>query len=62
MFKDDSSRTRAILLSMRRLQWWPGAKSDPYCIVNVGDAAAATAVVNQSLEPQWGETFFLFCR
>ncbi|EFN50817.1 hypothetical protein CHLNCDRAFT_141758 [Chlorella variabilis] len=39
--------------------WWPGSKSDPYAVLNIGDSAAATAVVQQSLEPQWGETFFL---
>ena len=39
------------------LQWFPGSKSDPYAVLNIGYSAGATAVVNQSLEPQWGETF-----
>lgn len=44
------------------LQWWPGAKSDPFVVVNVGDSAAVTSVVKQNLDPEWGETFYLFVR
>ncbi|KAL4857581.1 Phospholipase A(1) DAD1 [Chlorella vulgaris] len=31
--------------------WWPGARSDPYVVLNIGDSAAATSVVKQTLEP-----------
>lgn len=44
------------------LQWWPSSKSDPYAVVNIGDSAAATSVINQELNPQWGESFYLFAR
>ncbi|PRW20266.1 alpha beta-hydrolase isoform A [Chlorella sorokiniana] len=40
--------------------WWPSSKSDPYAVVNIGDSAAATSVVNQELNPRWGESFYLF--
>lgn len=44
------------------VQWWPGAKSDPFVVLNVGDSAAATSVVKQDLNPVWDETFYLFIR
>ena len=43
-------------------QWWPSSKSDPYAVINVGDSAAATSVISQELNPQWGESFYLFVR
>lgn len=49
-------------ITPRALQWWPGAKSDPYAVVSVGDSSAATSAITQTLEPQWGETFYLYVR
>lgn len=43
-------------------QWWPSSKSDPYAVVNIGDSGAATSVINQELNPEWGESFYLFVR
>jgi hypothetical protein len=57
---DPASRWRPLSPTKRPLQWWPGAKSDPYAVVNIGISAAATRVVQQNLEPTWEETFFLF--
>jgi hypothetical protein len=59
---DPASRWRPLSPTKRPLQWWPGAKSDPYAVVNIGISAAATRVVQQNLEPTWEETFFLFVR
>lgn len=46
--------------NLMRADWWPGAKSDPFVVLNVGDSAAVTSVVNQNLDPVWDETFYLF--
>eukprot|EP00887_Chlorella_sp_A99_P004348 scaffold15.g4348.t1 len=40
--------------------WGPWGKSDPYAIVSVGNSSGTTRVVNQSLDPVWEETFYLF--
>ncbi|KAI7836015.1 hypothetical protein COHA_010099 [Chlorella ohadii] len=48
--------------SLPAADWWPSSKSDPYAVVNIGDSAAATSVINQELNPQWGESFYLFAR
>ncbi|KAL4420729.1 hypothetical protein ABPG75_010385 [Micractinium tetrahymenae] len=46
--------------NLMRADWWPGAKSDPFVVLNVGDSAAITSVINQNLDPVWNETFYLF--
>jgi hypothetical protein len=59
---EETSPTCANTTPAPLLQWFPGSKSDPYAVLNIGYSAGATAVVNQSLDPQWGETFYLFVR
>ena len=59
---EETSSTCAHTTPASLLQWFPGSKSDPYVVLNIGYSAGATAVVNQNLEPQWGETFYLFVR
>ena len=42
-------------------QLWPG-KSDPYCIIQIGDSSATTKVIRNTLDPVWDETFYLYIR
>lgn len=39
-----------------------GGKSDPYSIITVGDEEAKTTVQNNTVDPEWNETFiFSLC-
>lgn len=35
----------------------PNGKSDPYCIINLGDQQQSTNVQYSTLNPEWRETF-----
>lgn len=55
--------TPALLsLLSRPAQWWPGSSADAYAVVNIGDSSGATGVVKGSLDPAWGDRFYLFVR
>jgi hypothetical protein len=47
---------------LKRSDWWPGSKSDPYAVVTVGGSSGRTPALPNTLEPAWGHRCEVFVR